>query len=147
MSLTRPAREKMSKSSTNEKSRILITDSLEDIQRKIKAAVTDSEARVTYDPVKRPEISNLIDIVYYMLDDETLSRETLVKDVQSKSAFKAMMADIINEKLAPIRDSYLELMVAERGHRLREIADEGAMKARERAESTMSRVREVVGLS
>ncbi len=144
MSLARP-QEKMSKSSANEKSRILITDSADDIERKIKAAVTDSESGVTYDPERRPGISNLIDMLYYILD-ESVSREALVADVQSKSAFKGLATGIITQKIAPIRESYLSLMAPEKAQQLHEMADEGAKKARSRAEATMSRVREVVGL-
>src|ERR1700743_2678831 len=120
MSLARP-QEKMSKSSPNEKSRILITASADDIERKIKAAVTDSEPGVTYDPEKRPGISNLVDMLYYMLD-ESVSREALVADVQTKSAFKGLATGIISQKIAPIRESYLELMAPEREHRLHETA-------------------------
>jgi tryptophanyl-tRNA synthetase len=146
MSLARP-QEKMSKSSPNEKSRILITDSADDIERKIKAAVTDSEAGVAYDPEKRPGISNLIDILYYTLDDESLSRDDLVRDVQTKSAFKGLMTGVVTRKIAPLRDLYLEFMAPENEHRLRALADEGAMRARQRADATMGRVREVMGLS
>ena len=136
----------MSKSSPNEKSRILITDSAEDIERKIKAAVTDSEPGVTYDPERRPGISNLIDMLYYILD-ETISREALVADVQTKSAFKALATGIISEKVAPVRESYLGLVAPEQAHRLGELADSGAVRARARAEATMTRVRSAMGLS
>ena len=84
--------------------------------------------------------------MYYILD-ESVSREALVADVQTKSAFKGLATGIISQKIAPMRESYLGLMAPEREHRLREMADEGAMIARARAEATMARVREVMGLS
>jgi tryptophanyl-tRNA synthetase len=145
MSLARP-QEKMSKSSPNEKSRILITDSADDIERKIKGAVTDSEPGVRYDPERRPGISNLIDILYYILD-ESVSREDLVADVQTKSALKGLATGIISQKIAPIRESYLELLAPEKAQRLGELADEGGVRARARAKATMTRVRSVMGLS
>jgi tryptophanyl-tRNA synthetase len=145
MSLARP-QDKMSKSSPNEKSRIIITDGADDIARKIKAAVTDSEPGVTYDPERRPGISNLIDILYY-IQDEAVSREALVADVQTKSAFKALATGIIADKIAPIRERYLGLMAPGNEGRLGDIADEGGARARARAAATMTRVRAAMGLS
>lgn len=53
----------MSKSAPDASSRILLTDSDDDIARKIKRAVTDSEARIAYDPQSRPGVSNLLAIL------------------------------------------------------------------------------------
>ncbi|SYV96290.1 tryptophanyl-tRNA synthetase, partial [Mycoplasma putrefaciens] len=53
---------KMSKSSDNPKSIITMLDSTDQIKAKIKAAVTDSENLIKYDPVNKPGVSNLITI-------------------------------------------------------------------------------------
>lgn len=53
MSLTDPGK-KMSKSPPNPKSRILITDSREEIFKKINGSLTDCEDGITYDPATRP---------------------------------------------------------------------------------------------
>ena len=53
MSLKNP-NEKMSKSDPNENSRIMLTDSAEQIQSKIKKATMDSIKGISYDPKERP---------------------------------------------------------------------------------------------
>ncbi|KAI0480780.1 putative tryptophanyl-tRNA synthetase [Xylariaceae sp. FL0804] len=62
MSLQRPE-SKMSKSTPNESERILITATPEEIHRRIRHAVTDSDNRVTYDPVGRPGVANLLELL------------------------------------------------------------------------------------
>merc|ERR1711939_99457 len=64
MSLTDPVK-KMSKSDPNPKSRILLTDSNEVIRSKIKSAMTDSFDGISYEPERRPGVSNLLDIYYH----------------------------------------------------------------------------------
>lgn len=54
----------MSKSAVNPKSRILLSDTRDEIALKIRKAVTDSDTRITYDPVGRPGISNLLRILH-----------------------------------------------------------------------------------
>ena len=61
MSLVDPTR-KMSKSEDEDPGRIILMDKPEDIMRRFKRAVTDSEAEVRYDPEKKPGISNLMTI-------------------------------------------------------------------------------------
>ena len=54
---------KMSKSDTNERSRINLTDSKNKIQQKIRRAVTDAQGNtITYEPEKRKGLANLIDL-------------------------------------------------------------------------------------
>lgn len=52
----------MSKSHENPKSRIEITDPPDVLLDKIKKSLTDSISQVTYEPEKRPGVSNLINI-------------------------------------------------------------------------------------
>ena len=60
-SLRNPA-EKMSKSSTDIKSRLDLTDKPDVLLNKVKKAVTDFTSEVTYEPEKRPGVANLINI-------------------------------------------------------------------------------------
>lgn len=53
---------KQSKSDPNQKSRITLRDDPKDILKKIKRAITDFTSEVTYDPVNRPGVANLISI-------------------------------------------------------------------------------------
>jgi len=53
---------KMSKSHTDSKSRLNIMDEPDILLEKVKKAMTDFISEVTYEPEKRPGVSNLIDI-------------------------------------------------------------------------------------
>lgn len=53
---------KMSKSDSDEKSRITMIDSPEQLLEKCKKAMTDFTSAVTYDPIERPGVANLLTI-------------------------------------------------------------------------------------
>ena len=53
----------MSKSARNPKSRVELTHSPEEIEMRIRRAVTDSIPGITYEPVERPATANLIDLL------------------------------------------------------------------------------------
>ncbi|KAH7051285.1 tryptophanyl-tRNA synthetase [Macrophomina phaseolina] len=147
MSLTNPAR-KMSKSDENPKSRILITDGKEAIWKKLKGAVTDSIQGVSYDPELRPGVSNLLELIYHTRAGQDAGPES-VEDVArdcaglSMRALKERAADSVDEKLAPIRERYEELMADT--NTVEDVAEEGAIKATESAERTMRVVKEAIG--
>ncbi|KAF2095021.1 putative tryptophanyl-tRNA synthetase [Rhizodiscina lignyota] len=147
MSLTKPE-QKMSKSDDNPKSRILITDTEEDISKKIKSALTDSTEGVSYDPVARPGVSNLLDILFHMTGSTFGSREDLVADCQNLSmrAFKSRVAEAIETEIGPVRERFHETLQRENGKYLSSVAELGAKKASTSATGTMNLVRDVVGL-
>ncbi len=62
MDLQEPTR-KMSKSVSSPLGTILVLDSPEEIDRKVRKAVTDTETEVRYDPVKKPGVSNLLELL------------------------------------------------------------------------------------
>lgn len=148
MSLKAPT-QKMSKSHTDPRSRILLTDSADDIRTKIKGALTDStSANITYDAVNRPGIANLIEILRHVSgtneDFEAIARE---HETVGLKAFKEHVGEEVVAHLAPIRARYLELMGGARGAAdLDEIARRGAEGARANAQATMRRVRAAVGI-
>jgi tryptophanyl-tRNA synthetase len=140
MSLQDPTR-KMSKSDTDPKATVFLTDTNKQIQQKIKSAVTDSGSEVTYSTDK-PGIKNLLDIQAALLGEQP---EKLVERYVGKmyGHLKQETADVVVAALAPVRDAAEELL-AERTE-LERILAAGAHKARERAEVTLSRVREAIG--
>ena len=146
-SLARPDK-KMSKSSPAPKSRILITDSRESIFQKSRAATRDEDSGLTYDPLRRPGISNLFDILFHLDEAGAGSLEALVDDCRdlSKRAFKERVAKKIDEKLAPIRAKYEEVIHQDEGRLLSEIAERGASRAKVRARGTLRLVRDAIGL-
>lgn len=143
MSLTQPAI-KMSKSAREVGSRILLTDGREVIEKKFRTALTDSVDGVSYDVDARPGVSNLVDILTYVSGEE---RENVLGDLRGVSlkGLKERVAREVDSCLAPIRERIRELLDGD-GRVVDEVAEEGAVRARESAEKTMKVVREAVGL-
>lgn len=147
MSLKEP-KTKMSKSHADPRSRIRINDGTSDIATKIRLAVTDPLAGVTYQPEERPGVSNLLAIMSY-LEGQGRSCEELADLHHEKSMrkFKDEVIRTTDHALAGIRERYNHLLGDAQGEYLDEVAREGAVKAKDMAENTMTTVRRVVGLS
>lgn len=146
MSLKDPAL-KMSKSHQDSRSRILLTDTHDEIASKIKLAVTDSLPLISYDPRTRPGISNLIELVHHVEGGRTTC-EDLARDFESlsKQNFKALVADRVSSSLVRVREEYQRILTADAGRYLDTVAAQGAVKAKASAEETMALVREAVGI-
>src|SRR5271154_1168395 len=110
MSLKDP-KSKMSKSHQDPLSRILITDSEDEIKSKIKKALTDTENRVSYDPEKRPGVSNLIEILRHA-SNSSKSCEELVADLGDLTlpGLKDLVSQSVIACLSGVRDLYMELL-------------------------------------
>lgn len=145
MSLNDP-KSKMSKSNKSERSRILITDTPDQIKAKIASALTDSLPGITYDPDSRPGISNLLDILS-IFDAEGRSPKLLVEQFGDLSPrqFKEVVTDAVVSGLHGVRERYMALLDSRDNH-LDLIAKEGARKAQKSSEETMVLVKEAVGL-
>ncbi len=107
----RDGSKKMSKSDPSDYSRIMLTDSAENITQKIKKAKTDPEP-LPQDKTglkKRPEAENLISI-FASLQDTSI--ESVIKDYAGKefSTFKKDLADLSVSKLEPITSEMNKLM-------------------------------------
>ncbi|KAI1071232.1 hypothetical protein LB507_009471 [Fusarium sp. FIESC RH6] len=145
MSLNDPT-SKMSKSHKSEKSRILITDSPEDIKTKIGSAKTDSIPGITYDQGERPGISNLLDILS-IFDSQSRKGVELAEQYNdiSPKQLKEMVTDAVVGGLDGIRDRYLELL--NKGDEYLDSVERiGAQKAQKSADDTMQIVRDAMGL-
>ncbi|HSJ27345.1 MAG TPA: tryptophan--tRNA ligase [Acidimicrobiia bacterium] len=140
MSLQDPTA-KMSKSDPNPASRILLTDGPDQISRKVKTAVTDSDRYVRYDWEEKPGVSNLLELASVFggqaIDD-------LVAEYHDSGygVFKEAVAEAIDAGLEPIRRRFEELDDAD----VMQIMDRNGDSARERAEAEMASVRSKVGL-
>ncbi len=107
----RDGSKKMSKSDPSDYSRIMLTDTAENITQKIKKAKTDPEP-LPHDKTslsKRPEAENLISI-FASLQDTSI--ESVIKDYAGKefSIFKKDLADLSVSKLEPITSEMNKLM-------------------------------------
>lgn len=133
----------MSKSAPHPASKIFLTDTPSEIRSKIKSAVTDSTAGVTWDPEGRPGVATLLQI------HEGYSGEPVVQVAQrfagpsGISELKDELADVLSEGLKSFRDEFARLRTEEAYLRQKEEA--GARRAREAAQATMQQVRAAVG--
>ena len=145
MSLRDPTK-KMSKSHADPKSRILITDTEEEVRAKLKSAVTDNEDGISFDPVKRPGVSNLVEILKH-ITRSTLSCDEIAQEhlSMSKGTFKSLVADEVIKAFTGFRDHFEEYK--QQGDlRLEEAIDLGKKSARQDAGHIMKKVRDAIGL-
>ena len=127
----------MSKSSTIPNDTILLVDTPEEITKKIKKVVTDSEGIVKYDIQNKPGISNLMEI-YGIITNKTMDEIEKEFDGQNYGTFKTKVAEAIIEELKPFHEKYNELM--ENSQYLEEICKKGAEKAKVIANKTLTDV-------
>ena len=148
MSLQDPT-QKMSKSHKSAWSRILITDEPEEIRKKIMGAVTDPENYVSYDPLRRPGVSNLLRLMA-CFDKSKRTPEELGSMLSNENldlrGLKERVSESIVSGLGDIRDQYIRILAADDGKFIDQVSREGAAKARARASKTMELVRQAVGL-
>ncbi|KAJ7611760.1 tryptophanyl-tRNA synthetase [Roridomyces roridus] len=135
---------KMSKSAANPDSRILLTDTPDEISRKVRAAVTDSIATgITYDPVERPGTSNLLTILAACADEDiTLVAERF--SGKSHGDLKREVTEAVNGLFERPRAEF-ERLKQDPGH-LDIVARNGASKARTLSAQTMHQLRWRIGL-
>jgi tryptophanyl-tRNA synthetase len=136
---------KMSKSDTNPLGCINLLDSEEEIREKVKKAITDSESAVSKGKHNKQHgaISNLLTI-YSAFSDLTYDEALDKFDGVSYSEFKKALADLLVEKLMPIREKYESIRADEKS--LRQILDEGRDFAVKKSSETLEKVKQVVGL-
>ena len=141
MSFTDPLA-KMAKSDSSLKSRILLTDSTDQIMKKVKSAVTDAGSEVGFDWESKPGISNLLEI---FASFSGRSIDDLVEEYSASGygAFKLAVGESIAEGVRPIREAYEAMSDDE----VARVMSSSADRAREMADETMSAVRHATGLT
>ncbi len=141
MSLTEPTA-KMSKSDPNPAAVVYILDSKDDIMRKFKKAVTDSDAEVRYDVENKPGVSNLMTIYRAFTGKEFSEIENEFKG-RGYGDFKSAVGEVCADGLSGVRDEFSRL-IADKAH-LEEVMKIGAQDAYGYARRTMSKVRRKIG--
>ncbi|XP_048207825.1 tryptophan--tRNA ligase, mitochondrial [Perognathus longimembris pacificus] len=134
---------KMSKSDPDNLATVRITDSPEEITRKFRKAVTDFTSEVTYDPVGRPGVSNLVAIHAAVsgLPVEEVVRGSSDLDT---ARYKLQVAEAVIEKLAPIQ-SEIEKLKRDPDH-LHKVLKAGSAKAKELAHPVCQEVKKRLGM-
>lgn len=141
MSLQEPTK-KMSKSDPNRKAFITLLDEPKQIEKKIKSAVTDSDGIVKFDRETKPGVSNLLSI-YSILANRTIEELELQYEGKGYGEFKADLAEVVIQALAPIQERYRNLVDSQE---LDDILDEGAEKARTKANRMLRKMENAMGL-
>src|SRR5699024_9647029 len=140
MSLQDPTR-KMSKSDENANGYIALLDKPEDIMRKFKRAVTDSEACVRYAEGK-DGVNNLMGI-YSCVTGK--SYEEIEREFEGKGYgdFKTAVGEAVVEHLRPIQERFAKL-IKDKAY-LEKCYTENAEKAARIAYRTLAKVMKKVG--
>ena len=141
MSLTSPEN-KMSKSDKDQNGCVYMLEKPEDIMRKFKKAVTDSDASVRFDPAAKPGVSNLMQIysVATRRNFEEIEKEF---DGRGYGDFKKAVGEAVVELLRPIREE-TERLLADKAY-LESVYRAGAEKASRVADRTVAKVYKKVG--
>ena len=142
MSLGNPS-SKMSKSDPN--GCVFLMEKPEDIARKFKRAITDSdtESCVRFDMENKPGVSNLMNI-YSAVTGKSFEEIEKEFDGQGYGVFKPAVGDAVIEALRPIREEATRLLNDK--EYLRSVYTEGAQKASVIARKTLRKVYKKVGL-
>ncbi|MEU4220972.1 tryptophan--tRNA ligase [Actinoplanes sp. NPDC026623] len=130
---------KMSKSRGNA---IALRATADETARLIRAAKTDADRRITYDPVSRPGVSGLLQLAGLCLDRDPHEVAAGIGDAGA-AALKRTVTEAVNEFLAPMRDRRAAY-VREPGL-VREVLRAGNMRANAIADQTLAEVREAMG--
>lgn len=134
--------QKMSKSDPNPKSFISMLDDDSVIVKKIKSAVTDSEAIVRYGDGK-DGINNLMGI-YSCCTGKNYDEIEKEFDGKGYGDFKLSVAEAVVEELRPFKSEYGRLM-QDKGY-LSECAKQGSQKASRLAQRTLTKAMKKSGL-
>lgn len=131
---------KMSKSRGNT---IELRMSADETAKVIKKAVTDSDRHITYDPVHRPEVANLLTLAGLCADRDPAAIAEEIGD-GGGGGLKKYLTEALNEKFAPIRARRAELE-RETGL-ITSVLREGNARAAAVAEATLAEVRAAMGM-
>ena len=121
---------------------VRMIDPPDEVRKKFKTAVTDSETEVRHDPEGKPGVSNLIEILA-VTTGKSISEVESQFDGEGYGALKGGVAEAVVELLAPIQERYNELR-ADEGE-LRRMLAVGADKAREASAPTLETMYERMG--
>jgi tryptophanyl-tRNA synthetase len=91
---------KMSKSDASPLGTVLMFDDDDAITRKVRRAVTDTDGEVRYDPSKKPGVSNLLEILASLTDEDP---NVLAERYSAYGPLKDDVAGALIAELSPIR--------------------------------------------
>jgi tryptophanyl-tRNA synthetase len=129
---------KMSKSLDNA---IFLKSSAETIQKQIRKAKTDTNPSIFFDPVGRPEVSNLLSLLHFCTQEK---EEKLAEQIGSQGSgkLKERLSDAVIAFLQPIQE---KRKIFEKDLRiLNAVLQKGNQKANEIADQTLNLVKKAM---
>lgn len=132
--------QKMSKSRGNA---IMLSATEDETAALIKKAKTDGDRNITYDPVNRPEVANLLMLISLCTKEEPEAVASRIGN-GGGGMLKNELTIALNEALRPLRQRRKELE-AEPAY-IQQVLRDGVTKAREIAIKTLDEVREVMNM-
>ena len=141
MSLSTPT-SKMSKS--DPQGCVLLMDSPDEIARKFKRAITDSDTEncVRYAPEEKPGVANLMSI-YSSVTGKSFEEIEAEFEGKGYGVFKSAVGDAVIETLRPIREEATRI-TTDKAY-LKEMYTEGAQRAQYVARRTLAKVAKRIG--
>lgn len=144
MSLTTPT-SKMSKSDQDQNGCVYLLEKTEDILRKFKKAVTDSDTEccVRFDPKEKPGVANLMQI-YSAITGKNFAEIEHEFEGKGYGVFKPAVGEVVVDMLKPIQEETQKLL-SDKAY-LESVYQEGAQRASYVANKTLQKVYKKVGL-
>ncbi|MET9957544.1 tryptophan--tRNA ligase [Streptomyces sp. NPDC006326] len=134
---------KMSKSASSPKGLINLLDEAKATEKKIKSAVTDTEAEVRFDTAAKPGVSNLLTI-YSTLTGESIPALEAKYEGKGYGALKTDLAGVMVDFVTPFKQRTQEYL--DDPETLDSILAKGAEKARAVAAETLAQAYDRLGL-
>lgn len=131
---------KMSKSMGNT---VMLSATADETATLIKKAKTDSERIITYDPVNRPEVANLLQLISLCTKEDPAAIASRIGDGGS-GVLKSTLTEALNENLRPLREKRAQL--EKEPEYIRQVLLTGAEKARAIGIKTLEEVRSVMNM-
>lgn len=141
MSLTNPEN-KMSKSDDDKNGSVCLSDTKDEIIKKFKKAVTDSDAVVRFDMKNKRGVSNLMSI-YSAVTGKSFEEIEREFDKVGYGGFKLSVGEAVADLIEPIK-AEADRLLSDKAY-LESVYREGAAKASHIAAKTMSKVYRKVG--
>ena len=141
---------KMSKSDTNDNSRINLLDNADTIAKKVKRCKSDNIIGLDINPPNdwdrsmtfRPEATNLL-IIYSLLTNQSLDEVKVVFAQSNWSEFKNKLIEAMVAYLTPLQSRYYDLM--KNKDYIENVLLEGSNYANSRANQSLSEIRNIMG--
>lgn len=132
--------QKMSKSRGNA---IFLSATEDETAALIKKAKTDADRNITYDPVNRPEVANILMLISLCTKEAPEAIAQRIGD-GGGGMLKKMLSEALNEELRPLRQKRAEL--EKNPDYIRQVLLDGSERARAIAVKTLSEVREAMNM-